>query len=233
MRRTFSGLKRNIAVGPDNLSLSVLQHCAAELVGVFTHIFNTALSQSSVLLFFKESIIISLSKTNTISCLSDYRSISLTSAAMKSLEHIILKHLKTIIPRPHMDSYQFAYTANRSAEDTVNLAIHHILKHLESANPYARILFMEFCSTFSTINPVTLLSKLLDMNINPCTFHWINSFLWTRQQRVRINNNNNNSFFVLGLPLPPSSKDNYVFNYSFTYAQHLGGAHTYRTAKTV
>ncbi len=195
VRSTFRGLKRNKAADPDNISPSVLHHCAAELAGVFTNIFNTSLCKSSVPKCFKESIIIPIPKTKTISCLNDYRPIALTLAVMKSFERIILKHLKTVTT-PLMDPHQFAYTANRSVEDTVNLAIHHILNHLESANTYAHILFMDFSSAFNTINPAKMCNKLLDMNINPCICHWIHSFLWNRQQRVKINNNISSPLFL-------------------------------------
>ena len=55
--------------------------------------------------------------------------------------------------------YQFAYRANRSVEDSVNLAIHHILNHRESANTYARILFMDLSSVFNTVNLAILFNK--------------------------------------------------------------------------
>lgn len=58
VRNTFRGLQRNKAAGPDNMSPSVLHHCAAELAGVFTNIFSTSLCQSSVPKCFKESVII-------------------------------------------------------------------------------------------------------------------------------------------------------------------------------
>lgn len=108
MRSTFRGLKTNKAPSPDNISPTVLHHCAAELAGVFADIFNTSLCQNLVPKCFKESIIIPVPKTKkTISCLNDYRPIALTSAVMKSFERIILNHLKTVTT-PLMDPFQFA-----------------------------------------------------------------------------------------------------------------------------
>ncbi|XP_071060408.1 uncharacterized protein [Pseudochaenichthys georgianus] len=182
VRCTFRRLKRNKAAGPDNISPAALHHCAAELAPVFTNIFNSSLCQCSVPHCFKESTIIPVPKSNKISCLNDYRSIALTSVAIKSFERIILRHLKTSTS-PLMDPYQFAYRTNRSVDDAVNLAIHHTLQHLESPNTYARILFLDFSSTFNTINPEKLFNKLMDMNTDPCICHWIHSFLWNRQQR--------------------------------------------------
>ena len=106
---------------------------------------------------------------------------------MKSVERIILTHLRASTT-PLMDPYQFAYRPNRSVEDTVNAATHHLLKYLETPKTYARILFMDFSSAFNTINLVKLTNKLLDMNIDPCICHWIHSFLSHRQQKVKINN---------------------------------------------
>ena len=48
---------------------------------------------------------------------------------------------------------QFAYRANRSVDDPVNMALHFILQHLESSGTYARILFVDFSSAFNTIIP--------------------------------------------------------------------------------
>jgi len=58
---------------------------------------------------------------------------------MKSFEHLVLSHLKSIAD-PLLDSLQFAYRANRSVDDMVNMALHFILQHLDSPGTYARIL---------------------------------------------------------------------------------------------
>lgn len=41
----------------------------------------------------------------------------------------------------------FAYRANSSTEDVVNLALHYVLEHLDFAAKYRRILFMDTCSS--------------------------------------------------------------------------------------
>ena len=104
---------------------------------------------------------------------------------MKSFDCIILSYLK-LFTTPLMDTHQFAYCANRSVEDAVNLVLHHTLHHLESPNTYARILFIDFSSALNTINLVNLFNKLMDMNIDPCICHWIRIFLWRRKQRVKM-----------------------------------------------
>ncbi|XP_053718093.1 uncharacterized protein LOC128757084 [Synchiropus splendidus] len=58
---------------------------------------------------------------------------------MKSFEHLVLSHLKSITAS-HLDSLQFAYRANRSVDDAVDQALHLILEHLDSPGTNARIL---------------------------------------------------------------------------------------------
>ena len=87
-----------------------------------------------------------------------------------------------------MDPHQFAYQANRSVEDAINLAVHSTLQHLESSNTYARMLFIDFSSAFNTIDPLILFSRLQAMNIDIALCHWILDFLRNRTQTVKVNN---------------------------------------------
>ncbi|XP_054458942.1 GTP cyclohydrolase 1-like [Anoplopoma fimbria] len=47
-----------------------------------------------------------------------------------------------------------------SVNDAVNMGLHYILEHLDSAGTYARILFVDLSSAFNTINPDLLCTKL-------------------------------------------------------------------------
>jgi len=60
-----------------------------------------------------------------------------------------------------MKPLQFAYRANRSVDDAINIALHFILQHLDSSETYARILFVDFTSAFNLISPSLLQDKLL------------------------------------------------------------------------
>jgi len=71
----------------------------------------------------------------------------------------VLSHLKAIID-PLLDPLPFAYRANRSADDAINMALHFILQHLDSSGSHARILSLDFSSPFTTINPAILQDKL-------------------------------------------------------------------------
>ncbi len=61
--------------------------------------------------------------------------------------------------------FQFAYRANRSVNDAVNMWLHYILQHLNRPGNYARILFVNFSLAFYTIMPDLLSDKLTQLSV--------------------------------------------------------------------
>ena len=93
---------------------------------MFTNIFNASLDLCHVPVCFKSSIIIPVPKKAKITGLNDYRPVALTSVVMKVFERLVLVHLKSITD-PLLDPLQFVYRANRSTDNTVNMALHYVL----------------------------------------------------------------------------------------------------------
>src|SRR4029434_8916232 len=141
----FQRQKTRKASGPDGVSPSCLKACADQLALIFTRIFNRSLELCEVPSCFKRSTIIPVPKKSSITGLNDNRPVALTSVVMKSFERLVLTHLKGITG-PLLDPLQFAYRANRSVEDAVNMGLHYILQHLDSPGTYARMLFVDFSS---------------------------------------------------------------------------------------
>ena len=104
---------------------------------------------------------------------------------MKVFEHLVLRSLKVATDH-QLDPHQFAYRANRSVDDAVALALHHILQHLETSGTYARVLFVDFSSAFNTIILRKLFNKLIHMGFERFLCVWILDFLQVRPQSVRI-----------------------------------------------
>ncbi|KAI5100978.1 hypothetical protein C0J45_9964 [Silurus meridionalis] len=128
------------------------------------------------------STIIPVPKKPSITGLNDYRPVALTSVVMKTFEKLVLAHLKKVTEQL-LDPLQFAYRANRSVDDAVNMGLNYILQHLDCPGTYARILYVDFSSAFNTIIPGILHSKLLNLTIPPAICQWITSFLTGRKQQ--------------------------------------------------
>ena len=91
---------------------------------------------------FKTSSIVPVLKKARITGLNDYRRVAMTSLVMKSFEHFVLRHLKNVTDHL-LDLLQFTFKANRSVDNSVNVALHFILQHLDSPRSYAKILFVD------------------------------------------------------------------------------------------
>ncbi|KAM8831977.1 uncharacterized protein AB9W97_003316 [Spinachia spinachia] len=128
-----------------------LKHCAEQPSPVFTAIFNISLETRHIPSCFKASTI--------ITGLNDYRPVSLTSVIMKSFKKRVPSQLKTLTD-PLLDPLQFAYRANRSVDDAVNMALHFIHHYLDSPGSNARVLFVDFRAVFNTIIPSVVHDKL-------------------------------------------------------------------------
>ncbi|KAK3519551.1 hypothetical protein QTP86_013401, partial [Hemibagrus guttatus] len=135
---------------------------------------------------------IPIPKKPKITGLNDYRPVALTSVVMKSFERLVLAYLKNITG-PLLDPLQFAYRANRSVDDAVNMGLHFILQHLDKSGTYVRLLFMDFTSAFNTIIPTLLQTKLTQLSVPSSICQWITSFLTDRHQLVKLGKFKSNS----------------------------------------
>ncbi|KAI2663046.1 hypothetical protein H4Q32_002071 [Labeo rohita] len=183
--KVFRKQKIRKAKGPEGVSPECLKACAVQLSSIFTLIFNRSLELCIAPSCFKCSIIILVPKKSKITGLNDYRPVALTSVVKKSFERLVLAYLKDITG-PLLDPLQFAYQANRSVDDAVNMGLHYILQHLDKPGTYARILFVDFSSAFNTIIPNILQNKLSQLSVPTSICQWITSFLTDKQQLVKL-----------------------------------------------
>ncbi len=111
----------------------------------------------------------------------------------------MLAHLKDITG-PLLDPLQFAYRANRSVDDAVNMGLHYVLQHLDRPGTYVRNLFVDFSLAFNTIITNLLLPKLTQLSVPTSICQWIKSFLTDRQQLVRLGKYTSSIRSALELP---------------------------------
>ncbi len=200
VKKTLCKINARKTAGPDGIPGHVLRDCAAELGEVFTNIFNLSLFKCTVPTCLNTSTIVPVPKQAAITSLNDYRPIALTPVIMKCLARLVLHHIKTALP-PTLDPHQYAYRANRSTDDAISIALHTVLCHLEHQGTYVRLLFLDFSSTFNTILPSRLFSKMSDLGIQYNICLWIKDFLTDRPQSVRMGQHNSSTLIIsTGVP---------------------------------
>ena len=179
VRKTLQKITPQKAVGLDGVPGRTLKDCAHQLSSVMADIFNISLSQATIPTCLKTSTIVPVPKASTVSCLNDYRPITLTPIVMKCFERLVMASIKKSI-NITTDSHQYAYRPNRSAADAIAALIHSSITHLEKKNSYVRLLFLDFTSAFSTIIPQTMVNKLSTLGLAPSLCNWVLDFLTNR-----------------------------------------------------
>ncbi|KAK3546968.1 hypothetical protein QTP86_007292 [Hemibagrus guttatus] len=210
VRKAFGRVKTRKAAGPDGITGRVLKACADQLAPVFTEIFNLSLEQSMIPTCFKQSTIVPVPKKPQPACLNDYRPVALTSVMMKCFERLI-KDCSPSSLADTLDSLQFAYHPSRYTEDAIAHLHHTALSHLDSGKGnYVKMLFVDYSSTFNTIIPSILTTKL------EILCQWISNFLTDRPQAVWANMSHPHSPSALeppqGCVLSPLLYSLYTYN---------------------
>lgn len=179
----LSRIKPHKAPGPDGLRGKVLKTCAAQLTSVLTRLFQFLLVNCTMPTTWKVSTIRPVPKTTGSKELNNFRPIALTSVLAKCMERVVCHHLSSSIGQ-QLDPLQFAYKAHRGTEDATLSMVNMVTNHLQKANTYARILFVDFTAAFNTMQVNVLLKRLLDLGLNGGLVHWIKDFLTDRPQKV-------------------------------------------------
>eukprot|EP00061_Rhincodon_typus_P011934 g37313.t1 len=113
----------------------------------------------------------------------------LTSTVMKCFERLVMAHINSSLPAC-LDPLHFIYQHYRSSADAISLALHSFLEHLDNKDTYVRLLLIDYSSTFNTIIPSRLISKLRDLSFGSALCNWI---LTHRLQSVRIERKEKNT----------------------------------------
>eukprot|EP00057_Strongylocentrotus_purpuratus_P005534 XP_003731185.1 PREDICTED: RNA-directed DNA polymerase from mobile element jockey-like [Strongylocentrotus purpuratus] len=186
VRKRFKLINPRKASGPDGVNGRVLKTCSSQLAVPYAMIFQTSISERVVPACWKASVVTPVPKNNRPSANGDFRPIALTSVVMKSLERLVLEKLTSSV-LPLLDPNQFAYKAKRSVTDAVFTLTNTLYEHLDKARCYARATFIDFSSALNTIEPLILLQKLQQLQVQPSLILWLQDFLHERTQKVKVN----------------------------------------------
>lgn len=184
MRNQLRKMKSRKATGPDGINSRLLKSCADQLSGIVQHMFNLSLKLGTVPRLWKTSCLVPVPKIPHPKEPNNYRPVVLTSHLMKTLERLVLYHLRPLVSSS-LDPLQFAYRHNIGVDDTIIFLLHSSLSHLEKTGSTVRIMFFDFSSAFNTIQPRILGDKLERVGVTDILTKWITDYLTDRPQYVR------------------------------------------------
>ncbi|TWW77038.1 hypothetical protein D4764_12G0004280 [Takifugu flavidus] len=176
VRKELRRTKTRKATGPDGINSRLLKDCADQLCGVLLHIFNLSLSLERVPLLWKTSCVVPVLKTAHAREPNHFRPVALTSHLMKTMERIVLTHLRQLVDSK-MDPLQFAYRLGIGVDDAVIYLLHRSLSHLEGTRSTVRVMFFDFS---------LLRGKMEGAGVDCHLAAWTTDYLTNRLQYVRL-----------------------------------------------
>lgn len=177
--RRFSPYKKS---GPDNIYPCMLQYAIDEVAPILQEIYKFSMKTGYIPKKMLQIKVIFLPKPGKASYkeASSYRSISLMSFLLKTMERLIAEHMKPIIDNLHMS--QYAYRKNRSTVQAIHDLVSAIEEQLrkkqsKTSTPVAWSGFCDIQGAFDRISFEVIKQALEKKNLENCIINWIMNVL--------------------------------------------------------
>ena len=190
VEKLLKGLKEDKSPGIDNLHPMFLKELHHELATPLTIIFKQSLSNKKIPSEWKKARISAIHKKGSKSQANNYRPVSLTSIACKTMEKIIRNHVTEHINKNDLfTDKQFGFIAGRST----SLQLINVLEEWTEAIDAGKTidcLYMDYKKAFDTVPHKRLLKKLETYGIGLNIIEWFKDYLGERTQQVSVNGQN-------------------------------------------
>lgn len=181
-------LKRDCAVGWDNISSSILKDNINIFVPPLTFIFNLCIAEGVFPLALKKSVIHPIYKSGDKSCVNNYRPISVLPALSKIMERIMNKRLVNYLEQNHLlSSCQYGFRCSKSTTDAVNDFTNYVVDKLDAKHKVLAI-FLDLSKAFDTVSIPLLLNKMEQLGIRDIQLKLFQDYLSNRSQCIKIDN---------------------------------------------
>ena len=200
VRKLFVKLDPYKAAGPDRIQSRVLKELADTMSKSLTIIYNKSLASGSLPLIWKHAEVAPIYKKGDRTTASNYRPISLTCIACKTLEHIIVSNIMR-----HADHHNILYPLQHGFRSKRSctaqfIAFIDLSRQMESG-VQSDVIVMDFSKAFDKVSHNKLCHKLHHYGIGGTTNRWIQNFLEGRTQCVVLEGASSNKVPVLsGVP---------------------------------
>ncbi len=179
-------LKSKCSVGLDGLSTKILKGAIGVLAVPLTLIVNTSIISCQYPSSWKRAKVIPIHKKGNSHLASNYRPVSLLSAASKILESIVLWQVSEFCRKENIiPDFQFGFRGGRSTTGALACMYQSWLDQCEEGH-YIGSLFFDLSAAFDCLDSRILISKLEAYGFSAQAQDWMNSYFLTRAQTVCI-----------------------------------------------
>ena len=187
VRRLIKDLKAKTSFGTDELSAELLKLGGEILCVPLTYIINRSIVTGKFPTQWKEAIIKPLfKKKGKKEDIANYRPVALLCVSGMILERVITEQLETHLEENKLlGQFQFGYRKKRSTITAV--ATMSANAEVESAREkVVGMTMFDMSAAFDTVKKATLCEKLKHLAISKSGVKWIESYMNSRKQKVKI-----------------------------------------------
>ena len=182
IEKELKRLKRNEAIGTDNLPANLLKYSAT-----FQYIVPTEL---------KHALITPIHISGSVNDMNNYRPVSILPIISKLLEKSMHEQLMDHLERNNLLSdAQLRYRKKRSTDIASTLFVDNIRTYIDIEKLVGAIL-IDLTKAFDTVSHSVLLPKLSAYGIKGVGLEWFTSYLFSLKQQVIIQNTKSESKFI-------------------------------------
>lgn len=199
--KKLTNLKTDKSPGPDHIFPILLKEAAEEISSPLYIIFTKSLTEGVVPSAWKIAQVCPIHKKGSKSSCNNYRPVSLTSIACKTLEAIVRDKIMDYMKVNKLFSKkQYGFLPGRSTVLQLLKMLDHWTEALDNGDSL-EVLYLDIQKAFDTVPHKRLIIKLKALGIKGRLLTWIQNFLDNRTQFIKIGTTNSISFPVTsGVP---------------------------------
>ena len=152
-------------------------------------IFEKSLSSKCLPSDWKTAFVSPVFKKGDKSLAENYRPISLTSGVCRVFEHLFADYINSCFNKINfIFRGQHGFRAGYSCESQLASLAQEISQAVDERDQID-VIFLDFKKAFDVVPHYQLCSKLANVGIDPSVFYWIQNFLFSRRQAVKVDEN--------------------------------------------
>ena len=183
-KKAFKTLKRNKAIGYDDLSGDIIIDVYDSIKVILFKIFKASLEEAVFLEKLKVAQVIPVFIKDDKEDIENYQPISILPVFSKVLERIIYNCLYEYFIN---NENQFGFQIKNSTEHAILQFTRDIVQNLDKGK-FTLGAFIDLSKAFDTVGHQILLKKLKHYRVNEKTLAWLRSYLFQRKQYIENSN---------------------------------------------
>ena len=169
----------------------MLKDCATEISKPLAYVINMSITSGEVPTLWKQAIVSPIHNSGDKKP-ENFRPISILPTFSKILEKAVRSQLSDFLENNNLlTDRQFGYRKNRSTKIASALLFDDIRSSIDKGELVGAI-YIDLTKAFDTVGHAILLQKLREYGVSDTELKWFKSYLFNRNQQVRISNSLSN-----------------------------------------